>query len=65
MLWVSQANPPKNLWSNSGMRSLTIFVVAIYYPLFYLQLDAVRENLDNTFSFYSVASASLFSNIHI
>lgn len=37
--------PQTNLWSDSGMRSLTISIVAIYYPLFCLQLepDAMRE----------------------
>ncbi|KAF8448831.1 MFS general substrate transporter [Boletus edulis BED1] len=37
-----------------GCLGLCIFVVAFYYPLFYLQLDAVRHDLGNTFSFYSL-----------
>ncbi|KAI9570869.1 MFS general substrate transporter [Boletus coccyginus] len=37
-----------------GCLGLTVFIVAFYYPLFYLQLDAVRHGLRNTFSFYSL-----------
>ncbi|KAH0836818.1 major facilitator superfamily domain-containing protein [Lanmaoa asiatica] len=37
-----------------GSLGLSIFVVGFYYPLFYLQLDAVRHSLGNTFSFYSL-----------
>ncbi|KAG6381775.1 major facilitator superfamily domain-containing protein [Boletus reticuloceps] len=37
-----------------GCLGLCIFVVAFYYPLFYLQLDAVRHDLGDTFSFYSL-----------
>ncbi|KAG9313185.1 MFS general substrate transporter [Chiua virens] len=37
-----------------GCLGLTIFVTAFYYPLFYLQLDAVRHGFGKTFSFYSV-----------
>ncbi|KAG8221106.1 MFS general substrate transporter [Butyriboletus roseoflavus] len=45
-----------------GCLGLTIFVVGFYYPLFYLQLDAVRHGLGNTFSFYSlvIMNASSF-----
>jgi len=37
-----------------GCLGLAIFVAAFFYPLFYLQLDAVRHGLGKTFSFYSV-----------
>jgi len=45
-----------------GSLGLTISVVAFYYPLFYLQLNAVRHGLGNTFSFYSlvIMNASSF-----
>ncbi|KAH7923706.1 MFS general substrate transporter [Leucogyrophana mollusca] len=37
-----------------GTAGLTIFVVAFYYPLFYLQLDSSVHGLNQTFSFYSL-----------
>ncbi|KAH7890980.1 major facilitator superfamily domain-containing protein [Phlebopus sp. FC_14] len=37
-----------------GCAGLAIFVVAFYYPLFYLQLDAMTLGLDKRFSFYSL-----------
>ncbi|KIJ63093.1 hypothetical protein HYDPIDRAFT_29781 [Hydnomerulius pinastri MD-312] len=39
-----------------GVSGLTAFIIWFYYPLFYLQLDAVTHGLDRTFSFYSVES---------
>ena len=33
---------------------MTVFVIAFYFPLFYLQLDALTHGLSQTFSFYSV-----------
>ncbi|KAH7910238.1 MFS general substrate transporter [Hygrophoropsis aurantiaca] len=48
----------KKCWHDSayvfGTAGLTIFVVAFYYPLFYLQLDSSVHGLDKTFSFYSL-----------
>ncbi|KAN0088226.1 Major facilitator superfamily domain containing protein [Tylopilus felleus] len=49
-----------------GCLGLCIFVMAFYYPLFYLQLDAVRSGLGNTFSFYSLVimnAASFFGQL--
>ena len=37
---------------------MTIFGIGFYFPLYYLQLDAVSHNLNNTFSFYSVSLTS-------
>ena len=34
---------------------MTIFIVAFYFPLFYLQLDALSHGLSRTFSFYAVS----------
>ncbi|KAJ7855417.1 MFS general substrate transporter [Mycena leptocephala] len=41
---------------------LTMFSFAFYFPLFFLQLDAVTHGIDRTFSFYSlvIMSASSF-----
>ncbi|KAJ7842516.1 MFS general substrate transporter [Mycena leptocephala] len=41
---------------------LTMFSFAFYFPLFFLQLDAVTHGIDGTFSFYSlvIMSASSF-----
>ena len=33
---------------------MTVFAMGFYFPLFYIQLDAVQHGLDKTFSFYSV-----------
>ncbi|KAF9234082.1 MFS general substrate transporter [Melanogaster broomeanus] len=45
-----------------GSLGLTVFVVAFYYPLFYLQLDSARHGLGQNFSFYSlvIMNASSF-----
>ncbi|KAJ7626797.1 major facilitator superfamily domain-containing protein [Roridomyces roridus] len=42
--------------------ALTIFTVGFYFPLFYLQLDAVKHGIDETFSFYAlvIMNASSF-----
>lgn len=31
-----------------------LFQIGFYYPLFYLQLDSVKHEIDVNFSFYSV-----------
>lgn len=54
--YVAFASFPMSTFLTSA-HSLTIFVVPFYYPLFFLQLDAVRHGLGNSFSFYSVASS--------
>ncbi|EIW75310.1 MFS general substrate transporter [Coniophora puteana RWD-64-598 SS2] len=36
-----------------GMLSTMSFAIALYYPVFYLQLDAASHNLQPVFSFYS------------
>ncbi|KAF7303596.1 MFS general substrate transporter [Mycena indigotica] len=33
---------------------LAIYTIGFYYPLFYLQLDAIQHGLDPTFAFYSL-----------
>ncbi|KAI0765095.1 hypothetical protein C8Q74DRAFT_1450190 [Fomes fomentarius] len=37
---------------------LLTFVMGFYFPLFYLQLDALTHGLDNSFSFYALLWAS-------
>ncbi|KAH7908549.1 MFS general substrate transporter [Hygrophoropsis aurantiaca] len=37
-----------------GVAGFTVFLVAYYYPLFYLQLEAETYGLDKRFSFYSL-----------
>ncbi|KAH7929027.1 MFS general substrate transporter [Leucogyrophana mollusca] len=37
-----------------GVAGFTVFLVAYYYPLFYLQLESSTYGLDKTFSFYSL-----------
>lgn len=34
---------------------MSIFTMGFYFPLFYLQLDAVTHGINETFSFYSVS----------
>ncbi|KAJ7929583.1 MFS general substrate transporter [Mycena leptocephala] len=40
----------------------TIFTIGFYYPLFYLQLDAIQHGIDPTFAFYAlvIMNASSF-----
>ena len=38
---------------------MTFFAMGFYFPLFYIQLDALTHGLNETFSFYSVPSPSL------
>ncbi|RPD54175.1 MFS general substrate transporter [Lentinus tigrinus ALCF2SS1-7] len=33
---------------------MSLFIVGFYFPLFYLQLDAVRHGVDETFAFYAL-----------
>ncbi|EIW76994.1 MFS general substrate transporter [Coniophora puteana RWD-64-598 SS2] len=46
-----------------GISGTMIFGVVMYYPIFYLQLDAVSHNIDSTFSFCSlvIMNASSFA----
>lgn len=39
-------------------------VQGIFFPFFYLQLDAIERGLDSTFSFYSVRLRSILSIFH-
>lgn len=32
-----------------------VFAIGFYYPIFYLQLDVVEHNVDDSFSFYIVS----------
>ncbi|KAJ7240405.1 major facilitator superfamily domain-containing protein [Mycena haematopus] len=42
---------------------LTIYTTGFYYPLFYLQLDAIKHGIDPTFAFYAIVimNASSFA----
>lgn len=35
---------------------MTLFIIGFYFPLFYLQLDAISHGLNKKFAFYSVES---------
>ncbi|KAJ6619169.1 major facilitator superfamily domain-containing protein [Mycena sp. CBHHK59/15] len=39
---------------------LSIYTVGFYFPIFYLQLDAVTHGINQTFSFYAVSGLPLF-----
>ena len=43
---------------------MTVFVIAFYFPLFYLQLDALTHGLSQPFSFYSVCDSCSFIPLH-
>ena len=38
---------------------MMIFIIPFYYPLFYLQLDALKHGLSASFSFYAVRISSV------
>ena len=38
---------------------VSTFIVAFYYPVFYLQLDALNHGLSDAFSFYAVRAISI------
>ena len=40
---------------------MTLFIMGFYFPYFYLQLDAVRHDVDETFAFYAVRSLNPIS----
>lgn len=41
---------------------MTVFATGFYFPLFYIQLDALTHGLDKTFAFYSVSCYSRISD---
>lgn len=41
---------------------MTVFAAGFYFPLFYIQLDALTHGLDKTYAFYSVMFDSRVSN---
>lgn len=41
---------------------MTVFATGFYFPLFYIQLDALTHGLDKTFAFYSVPYYSRVSD---
>jgi MFS family permease len=56
---------PLNLWQSfrkfvrdkpymTGTLGIGIYTIGFYYPLFYLQLDAVQHGIDPTFAFYAI-----------
>ncbi|RDX47107.1 MFS general substrate transporter [Lentinus brumalis] len=67
-LMRARVAPPKkhvNLWAVAKRFSkdkpyvfaalgMSLFIVGFYFPLFYLQLDAVRHGVDEGFAFYSL-----------
>ncbi|KAJ7347874.1 MFS general substrate transporter [Mycena albidolilacea] len=38
----------------SGTLGIGIYTIGFYYPLFYLQLDAIKHGIDPTFAFYAI-----------
>lgn len=40
---------------------LSVYTVGFYFPIFYLQLDAVTHGIDETFSFYAVSCCPPYS----
>ena len=44
-------------------RSTLIFVTAYYFPIFYLQLDAISHGLSQRFAFYSVRAIFFSSSL--
>ncbi|KAI8975830.1 major facilitator superfamily domain-containing protein [Trametes punicea] len=62
---TTQLKQPPNLWASAkrfvrdgayvfASVGMTVFAMGFYFPLFYLQLDALTHGLDKTFSFYSL-----------
>ncbi|KAI0633743.1 MFS general substrate transporter [Trametes polyzona] len=62
---VKQHKPPSHLWAAAKRFArdppyvftavgMTVFAMGFYFPLFYLQLDALDHGLDDTFAFYSL-----------
>ncbi|KAI9068325.1 MFS general substrate transporter [Trametes sanguinea] len=60
-----QLREPPPLWSSAkrfikdgayvfAAIGMTVFAMGFYFPLFYMQLDALTHGLDKTFSFYSL-----------
>jgi len=41
--------------------SLMLMPVGVYFPLFYIQLDAVKRGLNEHFAFYSVGRTFIWS----
>ncbi|KAI0708179.1 major facilitator superfamily domain-containing protein [Cerioporus squamosus] len=68
LLMRSRLAPPKksvHLWTVAkrfakdkpyvfAALGMALFIIGFYFPLFYLQLDAVRHGVDETFAFYSL-----------
>ncbi|KAI0373510.1 MFS general substrate transporter [Pilatotrama ljubarskyi] len=53
-LWVSAKRFSKDGAYIFAALGMTIFAMGFYFPLFYMQLDALAHGLDKTFSFYSL-----------
>ncbi|KAI0766850.1 MFS general substrate transporter [Trametes elegans] len=62
---TKHVHEPPHLWESAKRFSkdgayvfaavgMTVFAMGFYFPLFYIQLDAVQHGLDKTFSFYSL-----------
>ncbi|CDO77695.1 hypothetical protein BN946_scf184969.g46 [Trametes cinnabarina] len=62
---TTQVRTPPPLWSSAKRFvkdgayvftaiGMTVFALGFYFPLFYIQLDALTHGLDKTFSFYSL-----------
>lgn len=41
-----------------ALYSMFIFSMGLFYPIFYIQLDAVKHGVDSNFAFYSVCQLS-------
>ncbi|EIW63445.1 MFS general substrate transporter [Trametes versicolor FP-101664 SS1] len=61
-LWVSAKRFSKDLPYVFAALGMTVFATGFYFPLFYIQLDALTHGLDKTFAFYSlvIMNASSF-----
>ena len=42
---------------------MTLFIMGFYFPYFYLQLDAVRHDVGETFAFYAVRSLNPIASL--
>ncbi|KAH9858585.1 MFS general substrate transporter [Lenzites betulinus] len=62
-LWASAKRFAKDGSYVFAVLGMSIFGIGFYFPLFYIQLDALAHGLNDTFSFYSLVILNSFSFI--